>query len=128
MEKLISVKKEYASLEKIEAFMKKETSFKIKQSYDSWEVHSDENGQPIKCVVVKKSNMHGVKIYFTKENTMKINHIIPNKLMYAYFGKSVKARQDIIEIVTGKIKEVILAGSQKKAFEEIAQHFNKISI
>ena len=128
MEKLISVKKEYASLEKIEAFMKKETSFNIKQSYDSWEVHSDENGQLIKCVVIKKSNMHGVKIYFTKENTIKISHIIPNKLMHAYFGKSVKARQDIIEIVTGKIKEVLLAGSQKKAFEEIAQHFNKISI
>lgn len=128
MEQLISVKNEYASLDKIEAFIKKETSFEVKQDYDRWEVRTDENGQMEKCLIIKKSNMHGVKLYFTEENTLKINYIIPNKLMNAYFGKSPKKYQNIIEIITGKIKEMLLASSQKKAFEEIVQPFNKINI
>ena len=38
--------------------------------------------------------------------------------MNAYFGKSVRARKDIIQIVTGIIKQAVLAPGQKKAFEE----------
>ncbi|WP_203257598.1 hypothetical protein [Hyunsoonleella ulvae] len=128
MEQLISVKPEYASLEKIEEFIKKETSFEAKKEYDSWEVRTDANGQMEKCVIVKKSNMHGAKIHFTKDNKMKVSYIIPNKIMNTYFGKSQKKYQNIIEVITGKIKDLILAGSQKTAFEEMTQSFSKISI
>lgn len=128
MEQLISVKPEYASLEKIEAFIKKETSFEAKQEYDGWEMRTDANGQMEKCVVIKKSNMHGAKIHFTKDNTMQVSYIIPNKIMNAYFGKSQEKYQNIIEIITGKIKDLVLSGSQKTAFEEITKPFSKIAI
>ena len=71
------------------------------------------------CIVLKKSAMHGMKIYFPNENTVKMTYSIPNKMMHAYFGKSVKARRNIFEIVTGQIKELVLAPAQKKAFEEL---------
>lgn len=127
MEQIISVKSEYASLEKIEAFLKKETSFEVKQEYDSWEMRTDSNGQMEKCVVIKKGSMHGAKIHFTKDNAMKVSYIIPNKIMNAYFGKSQQKYQSVIQIIAGKIKDVLLSGSQKTAFEEITQPFSKIS-
>lgn len=71
--------------------------------------------------------MHAVKLFFVNENTVKINHIIPNKMMQAYFGKSVKARQNIIEIITGKIKEVVLSGAQQSAFKELERVIIKAS-
>lgn len=128
MEQLISVKSEYASLEKIEAFIKKETSFDAQQEYDSWEMRTDANEQMEKCVVIKKSNMHGAKVYFTKDNMLKVSYIIPNKMMNAYFGKSQKKYQNIVQIITGKIKDLVLSGSQKTAFEEITKPFSKISV
>ena len=70
--------------------------------------------------------MHGAKAYFTKDNTLKVSYVIPNKAMNAYFGKSVKARKNILEIIGGKIKGAMLAGSQKKAFEEIVGSFDEI--
>ena len=47
--------------------------------------------------------------------------------MHAYFGKSAKARQNFIEIITGKIKEAVLAVPQQKAFEELEHLVNKIA-
>ncbi len=127
MEQLISVKPEYASLEKIEAFIKKETSFKTKQEYDSWEVRTDSNVQVEKCVFIKKSNMHGVRIHFTKDDTIQVSYIIPNKIMDAYFGKSQKIHKNIIEIVMGTIRQALLSGSQKKAFNEMTLVLSKMS-
>jgi hypothetical protein len=46
--------------------------------------------------------------------------------MNAYFGKSERARKDIIQIVAGFIKQAVLAPGQKKAFEEMEQVFNKV--
>ncbi len=128
MEKIIAVQQEYASLQKIEAFLKKETSFEVSQEYDAWEVRTDENGQMKKCIVLKKSNMHGLRMYFEKENTLKINYLIPNKLMNAYFGKSQQKYQSVLEIIAGKIKESFLSSSQKSAFNEMVEVFNKIAI
>ena len=71
--------------------------------------------------------MHAIKMFFTEGNKLKVNHIIPNKMMNAYFGKSVKARKSIIQFITGKIMEVALAPSQKKAFEEMEEVLNNIS-
>ena len=71
------------------------------------------------CIVLKKSGMHAIKVFFVNENTVKINYIIPNKLMHAYFGKSEKAYRSIIEIVAGKIKQAVLKSSQEKAFKEL---------
>jgi hypothetical protein len=79
------------------------------------------------CLIIKKSGMHGMKVYFQKDNTLKMDYIIPNKIMNAYFGKSVKARRNIIEIVAGVITQAVLKGPQQKAFDEMEQVFNKIS-
>ena len=126
MEKQITIKGEYDSLDKLLAFVTKESPYEASIDYDSWEVRTDANGQMEKCIVIKKSSMHGMKAYLDKENTLQISYLIPNKLMNAYFGKSQKKYKNILEIVTGKIKDVALAGSQKKAFNEMEQVFNKI--
>ncbi len=94
--------------------------------YDIWDLRTDANGQMEKCVVIKKSNMHGAKAYITPQNELSISYIIPNKVMNAYFGKSQKARKGILDIVAGGIKNIALAGSQKKAFEEISSNLDEI--
>lgn len=121
MENLIEIKKEYNSLDKLYEYLKKDSSYEYSKSYDTWEVRTDANGQMAQCIIIKKSAMHAVKVIFANENTVKVNYIIPNKLMHAYFGKSVKARRNIIEIATGIIKQALLEGSQKKAFQELEQ-------
>ncbi|SDH49203.1 hypothetical protein SAMN04489796_10353 [Winogradskyella thalassocola] len=47
--------------------------------------------------------------------------------MHAYFGKSQKRYRNVLEIVTGKIKDTLLAPAQRKAFKEMEQVFQKIS-
>ena len=127
MEKQIIVKNEYNSLDKILDFVKKESSYECLKDYDSWEVRTDANGQMEQCVVIKKSAMHGMKIYFPQEGFLKMTYIIPNKMMNAYFGKSQRAYRNILEIATGKIKELLLASSQEKAFDEMEKIFSKIA-
>ncbi|WP_299125907.1 hypothetical protein [uncultured Winogradskyella sp.] len=119
MENLIEIKNDYNSLDKLYNLLKKDSNFECSKAYDSWEVRTDPNGQMAQCIVLKKSGMHAIKAFFVNENTLKINYIIPNKLMHAYFGKSEKAYRSIIEIVAGTIKQALLAGSQQKAFEEL---------
>lgn len=124
MEQIIKIKSEYNSLDKLQNYIKKESSFETSQDYDSWEHRTDANGQMEKCIVIKKSSMNGVKVFFSKEDTIKVNHIVPSKTMNAYFGKSQKARRNIIEIISGKITQTLLSGGQKKAFEELSGVFN----
>lgn len=126
MEKQITIKSEYNSLESILNFLKKESPYEASIEYDSWDVRTDANGQMEKCIMIKKSSMHGMKVYLPKEGALQLDYIIPNKLMNAYFGKSQKRYRNILEIITGKIKDIALAGSQKKAFNEMEQVFNKI--
>ncbi|NQX98225.1 MAG: hypothetical protein HRT73_10145 [Flavobacteriales bacterium] len=128
MENQITIKSEYNSLDKVLDFVKKESSYECLIDYDSWDVRTDSNGQMGKCVVIKKSSMHGMKVHFSKENELMMTYIIPNKLMNAYFGKSQKRYRNILEIITGVIKNALLVGSQKKAFEEMSQVLNKIAI
>lgn len=127
MEKVITIKSEYNSLDLLNDFLKNDNSFESSKEYDSWDVRTDANGQMEQCLIIKKSAMHGMKVYFQKDNTLKLDYIIPNKLMNAYFGKSQKSHQNILEIVTGKIKETVLAPAQNKAFQEMEQVFNKIT-
>jgi hypothetical protein len=63
--------------------------------------------------------MNAIKVYFTEGNTAKLSYIIPNKIMNSYFGKSKRIRQNIIELMSEKLKQTILAGSQQKAFDEL---------
>lgn len=126
MEKKINVQSEYGSLDQISNFLKKQSPYEISKEYDHWEIRTDANGQMEQCIVIKKSNMHGAKAYFTNDNVLKVDYIIPNKMMDAYFGKSQKARRNILEIVAGGIKNTLLSGGQKKAFEEIVSSFDKI--
>ncbi|PHS08598.1 MAG: hypothetical protein COA88_06440 [Kordia sp.] len=128
MEKTITVKNEYNSLDTLHNFLKSTSSFECSKDYDIWEHRTDANGQMEQCIVLKKSSMHGMKVFFQNENTLKMTYIIPNKIMDTYFGKSVRARKDIIQIVTGIIKQAVLAPGQKKAFEEMEQVFHKISV
>lgn len=118
MEKLLTIKKEYNTLDTLEEFLKKESSFECSQTYDIWDVRTDPNGQMEQCILLKKSSMHAMRAYFTKENTLKINHVIPDKTKSALLSKSVKQRRSIFEIATGGIKQAILSGAQKKAFAE----------
>lgn len=128
LERLISVNNEYASLDKIEQYLKDNTPFEIKQDYDAWDVRTDANGQMEKCVIIKKSGMHGAKVYFSSGNTMRVTFLIPSKMMNAFFGKNQQKYQTIVDIITGKIKDLFLSGSQKKSFEEITKYFDKIAV
>ncbi len=125
MEKAITIKREYNSLDTLLNFLKSTSSFECSKEYDIWDHRLDTKGQMEQCLVLKKSNMHAVKVYFTDNNMVKVNHIIPNKTMQAYFGKSLEARRSILEIIGGVIKNNILKGPQQKAFEELAQVIEK---
>ena len=119
MEISIQLKEEYTTLDQLISYLKTNTSFEISKEYDHWEVRTDASGQMEQCVVIKKSGMHGAKAYFTYKNTVKIDYIVPNKVLNAYFGISQKAHKNILELVAEQIKKLFLASSQKKAFNEI---------
>lgn len=128
MEKIITIKNEYNSLDTLHTYLQLASPFECSKDYDIWDARTDANGHMAKCLVIKKSSMHAVKLYFTEPNTVKVNHIIPSKMMHAYFGKSQKAYRNILEIVTGKIKDVVLAPSQAKAFEELEAIVKKAAL
>lgn len=128
MENLIEIKEDYNSLDKLYNFLKKESKFECSKEYDIWEQRTGAKGQLEQCIIIKKSGMHAIKAFFVNNDTVKINHIIPNKIMHAYFGKSVKARRNIIEIVAGTIKQALLKGSQEKAFKELERTLNKAAV
>ncbi|EDP97865.1 hypothetical protein U8527_17900 [Kordia algicida OT-1] len=125
MENLIAIKNNYNSLDKLYLFLESESDFECTKEYDIWEQRTDAKGQLAECILIKKSGMHAIKLFFVNDNTVKINHIIPNKMLHAYFGKSVKARRNIIEIVAGFIKQALLKGSQEKAFKELENVIQK---
>lgn len=128
MEKQIALKKDYDSLNKVFDFVSKESPFEYSIEYDSWDVRTDPNGQMAKCILLKKSAMHGTKMYLDNNNNLICTYVIPNKIIHAYFGKSQKQYQNILEIVTEKVKDIFMAGSQKSAFEEMTQVLNKITV
>lgn len=127
MENLIEINDAYTSLDKLHEILKSNVNYEYAKEYDIWEHRVDANGQMEQCLVIKKSNMHAIKVFFVNTNTVKINYIIPNKIMHAYFGKSVKARRNILQILIGTIMQAVLAGPQKKAFEELEQVLKKIA-
>ncbi len=128
MENLIEIKNEYNSLDTLQSFLNKSSGLECSKEYDVWEHRTDANGQMAQCLVLKKSSMHAVNLFFVNEKTIKLNHIIPNKMMDAYFGKSKKRYRNVLEIVTGKIKDVVLAGPQQKAFEELESVVKKAAL
>lgn len=119
MENLITITNQYNSLDELQNALKNNANFSCTKEYDIWEQRVDNNGNLAQCLVLKKSNMHAVKLFFINNNTLKANHIIPNKIMQAYFGKSEKRYQNVLEIITDKIKTAVLEPSQNKAFNEI---------
>lgn len=126
MENLITIKNQYNSLDELQNVLKRSANYSCTKEYDIWEHRIDKNGQMAQCLVLKKSNMHAVKLFFINENTLKATHIIPNKIMQAYFGKSQKAYQNVLEIITGKIKTAVLEPAQNKAFNEIEAEIVRI--
>lgn len=128
MEKQVWIKNDYNSLEKVLEFLKKESAFQCSIEYDIWDIRTDRNGQMEKCIVVKKSGMNGAKMFFSGPSTVLMSHIVPNKIMNVYFGNDKKASQNILQLITGKIKDAFLSGSQRKAFDEIEQSLNKITV
>lgn len=127
MESIIKLKNEYNSLDTLNTFLSSKSEFECSKEYDVWDHRVDTNGQMEQCLVMKKSGMHAVKIHFNDDNSVKLRHIIPNKIMNAYFGKSEKRYRSILEIIGGKIKDVALIGSQKQAFEELEKIVRKAS-
>lgn len=118
MENLIRLKPEYTNLDALYELLKS-SEYECSKEYDTWEHRTDTSGQMAHCIVLKKNGMHAVKLFFVNENTVKINHIIPNKLMNAYFGNSAKAHKNMLELLGGSIKRALLKGAQQKAFEEL---------
>lgn len=108
-------------------FLTAESDLECSKVYDSWDVRTDTNGQMEQCVLIKKSGMHGMKIYFTNDNTVDMTYVIPSKIMNAYLGKSQKQRRSILEIIAGKISEAVLSGPQQKAFNEMEEVLLKIA-
>lgn len=121
MTRQMVIKNSYDSLNTILAEVKRLSPYEASLVYDTWDMRTDKNNQMEKCILLKKSNMHGLKLHLEEGQQLHINHVIPNKIMQAYFGKSQKRYKNILEIVTGKIAELALADSQKKAFEEMYQ-------
>lgn len=128
METTLKINPTFATHEKLLAHLKADSPYEASIEYDHWDIRQDAKGQMEKCIVIKKNNMHGVKAFFENENELRVDYIIPNKMMNAYFGKSQKARQSVLEIIGGKVKNTLLAGSQKKAFDEMIETFNKIKV
>lgn len=126
MEKEVRLKSDYNKLEQLKEHLNSYSSFDTTIDYDHWDLRTNAQGEMERCIVIKKSNMHGAKAYFSAENTLKVTYIIPNKMMNAYFGKSQKARRNILEILSGAIKNTLLANSQKKAFETIIKTFDNV--
>ncbi len=127
MEKLIKVKDKYNSLDLLLDFLKNESSYESSKMYDSWEIRTDSKGLMEQCLLIKKSSMHGIKVFFTDKNTVKITQVIPSKVMNAIFGTNKNKRQNIFELVTSKIKGVFVSASQRKAFKEMKTVFNRAS-
>lgn len=128
MQELIRLKPEFTSLKQIEDFVNNETKYTATQEYDAWDVRTDENGQMDKCVIIKKNSMNGVKVYFSDKNTLKADFKIPNKLAEAFLGKSQQEYKGIKEIVGDAINNLLLSSSQQKAFDEIIDSLEKITI
>ena len=128
MEKIITTKNEFNSLDTLLTYLNLGSSFECSKEYDQWEHRTDASGQMEQCLVLKKNGMHAVKLFFENENKLNVTYIIPNKLMNAYFGKSEKRYRNIFEIVSGKIKNVVLAAPQKKAFNELVQVVEKAAV
>lgn len=128
MEKVIEIKNEFASLETLKNFLAKQSDYACSLVYDTWDMRTAANGQMEQCLLLQKSGMHGVKLYFTNENMAKVSYIIPNKIMHAYFGKSVKARRTIIQIAAGALMQGVLSGAQQKAFGELETIVKKAAV
>lgn len=127
MQKTIRLKPEYNSLETLKIFLNSASDFECSKEYDIWDIRTDANGQMEQCLVLKKSGMHAAKLFFTQDNVVQIDYVIPNKIMNAYFGKSVKVRRSILEIIGGIVKNAILKAPQEKAFNELTQAIEKAS-
>ncbi|WP_442266087.1 hypothetical protein ACSIGC_17685 [Tenacibaculum sp. ZS6-P6] len=78
--------------------------------------------------MVKKSAMHGLKVYFLDDLTIELSYTILNVFLHGWFGKSQKAYRGIDEIILGKIKDALLIDSQKKAFNEMEQIYTGIIV
>lgn len=128
MKKIITIKEEYNSLEKLQGFINKKSEYNSNIQYDKWEIRKDADGNMQKCIMVKKSAMHGLKVYFLDDKTIELSYAIPNVFLHGWFGKSQKAYRGIDEIILGKIKDAVLIGSQKKAFNEMEQIFTQATI
>ncbi|MBU2930251.1 hypothetical protein [Winogradskyella psychrotolerans] len=127
MEKIITIKDEFNSLDTLNKYIKTVSSFESAKEYDNWDVRTNAHGQMQQCLGLKKSYKHDIMVYFENKNTLKMTYIIPSKTLHAYFGKSQKRYRNILEIIAGTIKDIILAPAQGKAFEDIKQVFLKIS-
>lgn len=127
MESLLKIQNQYNSLDSLKAFIKTQTDYECSIEYDIWEGTIDANGQMAQCLVIKKSGMHAVKALFVNDSTLKVSHFIPNKVLNAYFGKSVKAYRSILEIAGEAIKNSLLKDSQQKAFDELEKLIAKVA-
>ena len=66
MEKLIEIKKEYNTLNKLQEFLTKSSSFECYIDYDKWDFRIDNAGKMEQCAILKKKQHARSKAIFYK--------------------------------------------------------------
>jgi len=126
----------FTDLDALKTAIKNNTNYDSSLEYDTWNVVMGLNGQPghrldeqghiAKCIVLKKNNLNAIAVYLKKDNEVHVKHIIPNAFLQGILGESNEQRQNILEIITGKLKAMILADKQEKAFIELVDYVKTV--
>lgn len=127
MERSLKIREAFDSLDKLFEELKKTSPYDVSMEYDSWDIRIDARGEMEKCILLKKSSMHGLKMYFDDKLNLQACYVIPNKFMNAYLGKSQKKYRNILEILSSKLLSLAISGQQKKAFDEMIQTLSKVA-
>lgn len=126
----------FTDLEALKIALINNSNYDSSLEYDIWNVvmglnglpghRLDEQGHIAKCIVLKKNNLNAIAVYLKKNNEVHVKHIIPNAFLQGILGKSNEQRQNILEIITGKLKAMILADKQEKAFIELVDYVKTV--
>lgn len=62
MEKIISINHQYNTLETLQEFFIKSSSFVCAKEYDVWDHRVNAKGQMEQCLILKKNSLNAIKI------------------------------------------------------------------
>ena len=123
----ITLKQEYQSLDQILKLIQNSSPYEVSIEYDVWDMQTDASGQIAKCILVKKSSMHGLKLELDGKQQLHASYVIPNKALNAILGPNKKRYRNPLEILSSKLLSMAIAGQQKKAFTEMSTSLNNLA-